>query len=233
MENSNKIKTIFFDLDHTLWDFEENSKLTFRDIFNDYDFPFDYLHFLKFYVPINHKYWNLYSKNEVSKSELRTVRFRETFDILDFKYNTQFLDQISNDYIRILQTKTNLFKGVKEMLEILFLNYNLHIITNGFQEVQLKKLKLSGISKYFGKIITSENTGEKKPSPKIFKYALNLIDDIAEDCLMIGDNFVADISGARNVGINAIHFNSNNEEYHDICPIIYSYNNIYELINKF
>ena len=76
-------------------------------------------------------------------------------------------------------------------------------------------------------------TGKKKPSPKIFKYALNLIDDLAENCLMIGDNFIADISGAKNVGMNAIHFNSNNEEYHDICPIIYSYDNIYELINKF
>ena len=120
MENINKIKTIFFDLDHTLWDFEKNSKLTFRDIFNNYDFPFDYLYFLKYYVPINHKYWNLYSKNKVSKSELRTIRLRETFDILDFKYNPKFLDEISNDYIRILPTKTNLFKGVKEMLEILF-----------------------------------------------------------------------------------------------------------------
>ncbi|MBC90668.1 MAG: noncanonical pyrimidine nucleotidase, YjjG family [Flavobacteriaceae bacterium] len=233
MENITKKKTIFFDLDHTLWDFEKNSKLTFFQLFNYYDLPFEYSYFLKYYIPINHKYWDLFSRNKISKSELRTVRFRETFEVLNFKYDTQFLDKISNDYIEILPTKTNLFKGVKKMLEKLFLKYNLHIITNGFEDVQLKKIKLSGISKFFGKVITSEKAGQKKPNPKIFKYALSLIDEIPENCIMIGDNFFADISGSINIGMNAIHFNSNNEDYHDICPIIYSYNdNIYKLIKN-
>ena len=233
MEKVSKKKTIFFDLDHTLWDFEKNSKLTFLQIFKNYDFPFEYSYFLKYYIPLNHKYWDLYSRNKISKSELRTVRFRETFEVLNFKYDTQFLDKISSDYIKILPTKTNLFIGVKKMLKELFLEYNLHIITNGFEDVQLKKIKLSGISKFFGEVITSEKAGQKKPNSKIFKYALNLTDEKPENCIMIGDNFFADISGAINAGMNAIHFNSNNEDYHDICPIIYSYNDIFKLIKKF
>ncbi len=227
-----KLKAIFFDLDHTLWDFERNSKLTFKDIFNDYTFPFDYLFFLEYYVPINHKYWDLYSKNKISKKELRTIRFRETFDILKFNYDDHFLIDISNKYINLLPTKNKLFKGVKKMLKTLSSKYKLHIITNGFDEVQQKKINLSGLSKYFGEIITSERAGKKKPNPKIFEYALNLTHNSAENCLMIGDNFFADICGAKSVGMNTIHFNSNFEDYHDICPIIYSYKNIDEIINK-
>ena len=117
MKNLNKVKTIFFDLDHTLWDFDRNSSLAFKHIFNIYDFPFSHSEFLKWYVPINHKYWRDYSENKISKEKLRIRSLQKTFNCLNFNYKAEYINEISNEYIKTLPTKTFLFEGVIDLLE--------------------------------------------------------------------------------------------------------------------
>jgi len=230
MKFINKVNTIFFDLDHTLWDFDKNSSLTFKHIFNNYDFSFSHSDFLKYYVPINHKCWRDYSENRISKEKLRTSRLQKTFNCLNFNYKAEFINEISNEYIKVLPTKTFLFEGVIDLLEKLKPIYDLHIISNGFEDVQHKKMKLSGLLPFFDKIITSENTNSKKPDSRIFNHALSLTNENQKNCLMIGDNLIEDILGAINVGMNAIHYNSNNESIHNKCPIVNSYNDLDKLL---
>jgi putative hydrolase of the HAD superfamily len=208
-----KIKHVFFDLDHTLWDFEKNSTLTFIQIFEEQKMALDVHAFLKVYSPINFEYWKRFREEKVTKQELRFGRLKDTFTALNFTVTDELIHQLSEDYIRYLPNYNYLFDGTIELLNYLETKYSLHIITNGFEEVQHLKIEKSGIKKYFNKIITSESVGVKKPNPKIFKYALDLVNATSEDCLMIGDNLEADIIGALDCNIRSIHFNLDNETY--------------------
>lgn len=207
------IKHIFFDLDHTLWDFDKNSNLTFVQLFKEHQIQLKLEDFLVEYVPINFHYWKLYREERVSKEDLRYGRLKDAFDALDYTVEDSLIDQLSEDYIKFLPFNNHLFDGAMELLEYLSFKYELHIITNGFEEVQNLKLQKSGIEKYFNKIITSEAVGVKKPNPKVFKYALELANAIPENSIMIGDNLEADIIGALNCGITSIHFNLENEKF--------------------
>ncbi len=208
----NKITDIFFDLDHTLWDFDRNSALTFDLIFkiNDVNVP---LHsFLEYYEPINLKYWKLYREEEISKEELRFSRLNETFSAIDMEIGDDVINKLSEDYIAYLTTHNHIFDGAIELLEYLKPNYRLHIITNGFEEVQQYKLEKSKIAHYFETVTNSEMVGVKKPNPKMFHFALDLAKTSKEKSIMIGDNYEADILGALNVGLDAICFNYHNEK---------------------
>lgn len=200
------IKHIFFDLDHTLWDFDKNSKLTFKQIIEEQGIKLNVDEFLKVYLPINLKYWKLYRDEKVSKSTLRYGRLKETFDALNYKITDDLIRAISEDYIKYLPNYNHLFEGTVEVLEYLNKKYQLHIITNGFEEVQSLKMQKSGIDKYFKEVITSESVGVKKPNPKVFDFALMKAKTTAEDAIMIGDSYEADILGALNFGMLAIHF---------------------------
>ena len=204
---SNKITDVFFDLDHTLWDFDKNSGLTFEMIFESNDVAVKLNDFLKIYQPINLKYWKLYREEKVSKANLRYARLKETFDALSYTINDDIIHKLSNDYIEYLTTHNHIFDGTIEILEYLKPKYKLHIITNGFQEVQQNKLEKSKISHYFETITDSEMVGVKKPNPKMFDYALNLANIDKANGIMIGDNYEADILGAINMGLDAICFN--------------------------
>jgi len=230
MKLKNKVNTIFFDVDHTLWDFEKNSAFTLNKILDQYNFPFSKKEFLDIYIPINKKYWDDYSKNKISKENLKIGRLKKTFTELRFKYSEKLIIEISDLYIKNLPKQTFLFNGVSDILKYLKPKYNLHIITNGFEYVQQKKMELSGIRHFFDKIINSENAGAKKPSNKIFNYALTLTNQNPKNCLMIGDNFEADIMGAINIGMNAIHFNSTGEPYHNKCQMIYCINDLKQIL---
>ena len=208
-----KIKHIFFDLDHTLWDFEKNSKLTFAQLFKEYNIQLALEDFLTIYSPINFKYWKLYREEKVSKADLRYGRLKDTFDSLNYTVKDELIHMLSNDYINFLPSNNYLFDGTVELLEYLQPKYTLHIITNGFEEVQNLKLSKSGIKKYFNEVITSEAVGVKKPNPKVFRYALERVNTIPMHRVMIGDNLEADIIGALNCGIKSIHFNLENEQY--------------------
>ena len=168
------IKHIFFDLDHTLWDFEINSNIAFRTIFNNYKLNINTEKFLNYYSIINRKYWKLFREDSITKDELRYRRLKETFETINIVVPDVTINKLSLDYIRELPMNNFLVDGAIELLNYLQPKYKLHIITNGFTEVQHRKIKNSNLSEYFYEIITSERAGAKKPDPKIFKYALEI-----------------------------------------------------------
>ena len=210
------IQHVFFDLDHTLWDFEKNSNLTFSKLFSLHNIHLDLQNFLSIYSPINFDYWKRYREEKVSKEALRYGRLKDSFDALGYEISDEMIGVLSEDYIAILPTFNFLFDGTIELLEYLQKKYRLHIITNGFEEVQQTKLIKSGIHSFFDQIITSEAVGVKKPNPKVFTYALERASAHPENSVMIGDNLEADIIGAIQCGIQSIHFNLSNETFeHD------------------
>ena len=215
------IKHIFFDLDHTLWNFEKNSALTFKFLLDKYNITIDLQKFLKVYMPINFSLWNLYRDDKITKEYLRHNRLKSTFEKLNIKIDSGLIDKISNDYVKHLPDNNFLLPNAISVLDYLFQKYKLHIITNGFTEVQNTKISNSNLNKYFTCIIDSETVGVKKPHSKIFNYAYNISKAAYKnECLMIGDNYQADVMGALNNGFKAIHLNSNNESYHENSLII-------------
>ena len=219
-------KHLFFDLDHTLWDFDKNSALTFEKIFEINNIEVELNSFLEVYMPINLAYWKLYREEKIDKTSLRFARLKDAFDALGVKVSTQLIYKLSDDYITHLSTFNHLFDGTITILDYLKPKYTLHIITNGFKEVQHGKLNKSGIAHYFETVTNSEMVGVKKPNSKIFKHALDLAKATAEQSLMIGDNLEADILGALNFGIDAVCFNYHNE---NIPNEIESINQLLEL----
>ncbi|GGZ79280.1 YjjG family noncanonical pyrimidine nucleotidase [Algibacter mikhailovii] len=204
----NNIKDVFFDLDHTLWDFDKNSALTFEKIFSLNNIEVPLQEFVSHYEPINLKYWKLYREGLIEKEDLRFVRLNETFQAINYKIEEHIIYKLSEDYITYLTSFNYLFENTHDILDYLSLNYNLHIITNGFDEVQHKKLTNSNIIKYFKTVTNSEMVGVKKPNPKIFKYALNSAKANISQSIMIGDSYEADILGAMDVGMNVVFFDT-------------------------
>lgn len=204
------ITDVFFDLDHTLWDFDKNSALTFERIFEINNLEVEINKFLDIYLPINLKYWKLYREDKVSKETLRFGRLNEAFLALEVEVDRDVIDKLSDDYIDHLSSFNHLFDNTFEILDYLNKNYNLHIITNGFDEVQHKKMAKSNILHYFKTVTNSEMVGVKKPNPEIFNYALELANAKAATSIMIGDSFEADILGAKNIGMDVIFFDVNN-----------------------
>ncbi len=205
-----KYKHIFFDLDRTLWDFEENSNETLLELCNKYNIASrgisDYNEFITKYKLHNEHLWALYRENKISQKKLRSQRFHNTlldFGIDDFKLS----EKIGLDYIEICPKKTKLFPYVLEVLNYLKHKYYLHIITNGFEKTQLIKLKCSALMPFFLNIITSEKIGFKKPNPKIFEYALQKSQAIKSESIYVGDDLEVDILGCQNFGIDGIFFN--------------------------
>lgn len=211
------IDDVFFDLDRTLWDFETNSKTAIKTIYNELNLSDSIESFEDFhevYRKINAKYWDLYSKGEMSREKLRTTRFIDTLKIFKI-YDEKLGDTFGELYIQRSPYQTNLFPGTKETLQTLKNdNYKLHIITNGFKEVQFIKLKNSGIIEYFDDILCSEDVGKNKPDPSIFNAALKRTNAAKSKSIMIGDDFKADVLGAESCGIRGVLFDPNNQ-YHD------------------
>ncbi len=207
----NGIKHVFFDLDHTLWDFETNSRSTFELIFEKYQIPIAVDDFKTRYKPINEQYWKLYREDKITKEKLRYGRLTDAFKALNFELSEEMIHILSEEYIAYLSSFNTLFEGAIEILEYLNKKYKLHIITNGFNEVQHKKLENALLKPYFEQIITSELAGVKKPNPKIFYYAMKLANARAEESIMIGDNFEADILGAKHLGMQTIFCDFNGD----------------------
>lgn len=199
---------LFFDLDRTLWDFETNSRQALREIFDHHglttQLPFS--EFISSYEAINDRLWSDYSKGKIEKEELRWRRFElalKEFNVSDIN----LCKAIADDYVEISPLKTALIPYTIEILDYLGTKYQLHVITNGFNEAQFKKIKNSGLEKYFGHIVTSEIAGCKKPHPAIFHYSMQLTKAEKRNSVMIGDNLEADIDGAIQAGIDSVYFN--------------------------
>lgn len=214
------IKHVFFDLDHTLWDFERNSAQAFNAIFLRNEIGLDIQRFLASYKPINERYWKLYREERISKPDLRFGRLRDAFDAIEHQVSDELIATLAIEYIEHLPNYNALFKGAQSVLDYLKVNYSLHIITNGFNEVQHLKLTNSNIAAYFDQVITSESVGVKKPNPKIFNHALEMAKARPSESLMIGDSIEADVLGALKVNMKAIHFNHDQRKIdHDITSI--------------
>ena len=202
-----KIVDVFFDLDHTLWDFDRNSKLAFERVFKKHTIDLAVSEFIKVYEPINFKYWKAYREERVTKQELRRGRLVDAFQHFRMSYPIEHIDAMATSYIEELPGNNFLLAGASEILEYLSPLYNMHIITNGFTEVQGTKLRTSGIAKYFDTVTASEEVGVKKPNKLVFERALEKAGALASSSIMIGDTFEADILGAENVGMHHIFYN--------------------------
>ncbi len=205
----NHITDIFFDLDHTLWDFDKNSEKAFDLIFKKEYPQINTISFIEAYVPINQACWKLYQQDKITHLELRYQRLKQSFDALNITISDDEIEKIANDYIEYLPHFNDLFQHAIPVLDYLNKQYNLHIITNGFAEVQTKKLNNANISHYFKSITNSEMANAKKPNPIIFEHALQLAKAEKSTSIMIGDCLEADVNGALNFGIDALFFNPN------------------------
>lgn len=214
------ITDIFFDLDHTLWDFERNSALTYQELFQDFDPEVDLDSFLEHYVPLNLEFWTAFREGRISKEKLRYERLKTVFDRMELRIPDRQIHYLSEAYIENLSLHTHLLPNCMETLDYLHQRYKMHIITNGFEEVQTRKLTNSGIAHYFDAVINSDRAGVKKPDPRIFQMALEAAGIRPESGVMIGDSLEADIQGARAVGLQALHFNVHEDADHGVCPVI-------------
>jgi putative hydrolase of the HAD superfamily len=208
-------KHILFDLDGTLWDFHLNSKETLEDLFQSINLASylncDFNTFHEKYVDINAKYWLLYGEKKISKDQLRYGRFNDTFRIFDYE-NIELAKELNDSYIQRAPHKTNLISGCIEALDYLNPKYDLHIVTNGFPEVQHIKLNNCGLTNYFKKLFISEDIGYNKPDQRIFQHIFDALKTDAKECIMIGDNWEADIEGAKGVGMDYIFVGETEEK---------------------
>lgn len=202
---------LFFDLDHTLWDFDTNSKEAMQDIYNSHDLTnrgianFDA--FFEKYSYHNHRLWEKYAKGIIKQDELRWKRM--WLALLDFKIADEPLSRsMGVQFLDLLPTKNALFPYTHEILTYLKnKGYHLHLITNGFEKVQYHKLEQSKIGHYFKEVVTSEGSNSLKPNKEIFDHALKRAGANVNESIMIGDNIEADIIGGMNAGFDTIFVN--------------------------
>ncbi len=216
-----KITDVFFDLDHTLWDFDRNSALAFQRVFKKHKIALRLDEFIPVYEPINLYYWKQYRDEMISKEELRRGRLADTFALFKMNIPLSTIDRLANSYIEELPLDNHLFHGTVEILDYLHSKYRLHIITNGFCEVQYIKLKNGGIQNYFKTVTTSEEVGVKKPHSLIFETAMGKAAAVPHRSMMIGDSYEADIMGARNAGMHALFFDFHRHPQQTTVPTVH------------
>jgi putative hydrolase of the HAD superfamily len=222
-----RYKHLFFDLDHTLWDFDTNAKETLTDIYSLFQLdkknvtPFE--DFYRKYLYHNEILWDRYHKGFISSEELKWRRMWRT--LMEFKIgDEQLAKDISAQFLELLPTKAKLFPYTKEILDYLAARkYQLHLITNGFEKTQWNKLNHCGLGNYFTQVITSEASNSLKPKKEIFDYALNKAGAELKESIMLGDNLDADIQGAINAGMDTVFVNHINIKT-DIKPTYTVYN---------
>ena len=210
-----KYNHIFFDLDHTLWDFDTNAKTSLTDIFEEFelhkkiDGEFDM--FYQKYLHHNKILWERYQNGFINAEELKWRRMWRT--LLEFKIGDEALSKsLSARFLEILPTKKELFPHTVEILNYLKeKKYTMHLITNGFEKTQWSKIQNSKIDHYFTHMITSEASNSMKPEKEIFEYALNKANATISESIMIGDNQSADIKGGIDAGIDTVFVNHINE----------------------
>lgn len=207
-------KNLFLDLDDTLWDIHRNGKECLEEIYLDYGYSRFYPTFDDYYnvyMPNNHRLWDLYRKGVVRKEELIVERF--LFPVREFGIdNAEYAKSLSDDFLERTTRKTRLIDGTLELLDYLSPKYRMHILSNGFREVQFKKIENSGLRPYFDKIILSEDAGANKPHPDIFTFALKSTNSRRNETLMVGDSWDADIVGAQKSRIAQIWLNPEGEK---------------------
>jgi putative hydrolase of the HAD superfamily len=202
---------LFFDLDHTLWDFSANARQTLTTLYHELELQkvgvHDFETFYRYYLEHNDKLWERYRNGQVKSEELRWKRMWYT--LLEFKIGNEALArQMGYRFLEMLPTRTILFPDTVATLQYLCdKGYKLHLITNGFEDTQHTKLKSAGISQFFIEVITSEGSNSLKPKKEIFDYALQKAKALPHHSIMIGDSVEVDIIGAMNAGIDQVYMN--------------------------
>jgi putative hydrolase of the HAD superfamily len=203
-------KHIFFDLDHTLWDMNSNSYVTICELAEKHKLKERGIgcidDFIGKYKVINDQLWLDYSKDLIDRNVLRSERFKRAFSLFGI-IDDQLAEQFGDDYVSQAPKKSNLMPYSIDVLEYLSSKYQLHIITNGFEEVQHVKIENSNLKKYFSNVITSDKACYKKPHKGIFEYSINLTAADYKNSIMVGDSLEADIIGARNCGMDQVYYN--------------------------
>ena len=201
---------LFFDLDHTLWDFETNSRTTLEHLYKAFGLAelglFSAEAFIRKYQYINQRLWHLYNLGKVTPDELRTLRFEQTFVKLGAK-RKQIPAGLPEAYMDLCPTQPHVLPFTHELMQYLQPRYHMHIITNGFPDSQAVKLHHAGLAPYFREVITSICAGCPKPNVGIFRFALEKAGAQTEESLMIGDNFEADVLGAKAAGLDQVFYN--------------------------
>ena len=226
-------KTVFIDLDDTLWDFHANAKSAMQEIYEERNLGmyFDsFEQYFAFYAKRNLELWEEYGKGTISKEALQLERFQHPLIQVDVD-NSPLAKEIGDQYLEILPTRTMLVPYAKELLDYLYPKYPLTIVSNGFIEVQYKKLHSCGIEQYFAHVVLSEAANALKPDKRIFEYALQLNNATASETIMIGDSYEADIVGARNAGIDQIYYNPQLEVKENNKPATYWVKSLEEIMN--
>ena len=225
-------KCVFFDLDHTLWDYETNSEESLRELYDLFELerigakPFD--HFYQGFARINTEIWDQYDRGLIQKDVIRNDRFHRVFQhagITNYNLSLNFSEQ----YIKESPKKKNLVPHAKDVLDYLHPKYSLYIITNGFEEIQGTKMESSGITNYFKGVVTSARAGSKKPQKEIFEFALRENGFACSDSIMIGDNLLTDIAGARNANVDTVYYNPLKVKHSD--PVTHEISSLRELIS--
>ncbi len=217
-----KYRHIFFDLDHTLWDFDANAMETLADVYKELDLQAaginDFDLFCKHYLHHNAILWDRYHHGYISGEDLKWKRMWRT--LLEFKNGSEELARkMSGYFLEVLPTKQNLFPYTHEILRHLKEKaYKLHLITNGFEKTQWRKLDNSKLGHYFEEVITSEGSNSVKPNKEIFEYALRITGAELTHSIMIGDNLDADIKGAINAGMDSIFVNHIKSDLKGVQP---------------
>tara|TARA_R110002124_G_scaffold82664_7_gene216853 strand:- start:19523 stop:20218 length:696 start_codon:yes stop_codon:yes gene_type:complete len=205
-----KYKHLFFDLDHTLWDYDSNVRDSLSELFIDFDLGSlgnpDFELFFDAFQITNHVLWEQFNKGVVDKDELRAMRFKEVFTRAKLSVS-KIPKELEEEFILRTSSKPKVMDHAFETLAYLKSRYELHIITNGFNQSQYNKLKSSKLDSYFDLIVTSENSGFRKPDKRIFDHAMLQLKTEAINCLMIGDNPLSDIQGAQNAEIDQVFYN--------------------------
>jgi putative hydrolase of the HAD superfamily len=205
-----KYRHIFFDLDHTIWDFDKNAEEALHELYHIHQLESIGLTspdlFIETYTRNNHRLWAQYHVGEISKDELRDARFKATF--IDLGLHPDLMPADFEDaYVKLCPTKTNLFPHAHETLQYLQSKYSLHLISNGFKDSTRIKIAGTNLAGYFQNVIISEDVGVNKPDKAIFQHAIDLAGATIDESVMIGDSLEADIYGALNFGMDAIYFN--------------------------
>jgi YjjG family noncanonical pyrimidine nucleotidase len=208
---SNSYKHLFFDLDHTLWDFEKNAHDCLLEIYDHFDLKSlgvdDVTAFCEKFSEANHYYWALLERKEITADQLRRRRFKTAFAKLNIEIEEALGLEMNAVFLENLPNKKALIEGAIEVLNYLKPNYQLHILSNGYQGLQFQKMQSSGIHHYFEEIITVDKAKALKPDKAIFEYALKCTNASVSNSLMIGDNYEADIKGAINADFYTVFYN--------------------------
>jgi putative hydrolase of the HAD superfamily len=198
-----KYKHIFFDLDGTLWDLYKNTEEALRQLYVEFGLNEDsFERFYKRYHYHNEKVWALYRVGKIEKEILRTIRFSRAFDDVSISQTEATVEAFASRFLEVCPRLPHLIDGTLELLDLAKTKASLQIITNGFKEVQGFKIEGGGLGGYFQEIVNSEDAGFRKPSKEIFEYAMKKANALASESLMVGDDWDADIIGARDAGLD-------------------------------